>query len=186
MDLSRATCWTPPMFYCFQYIRQEYVAYLIVRSRTCPWPWPLATPPGRSYLALDPAEPPRAGQPHGLAPGRRRRAAHQRPPSPWQQRRPVRAPGGVPPGARRGVPHDLLRARLEAKAKAELTEASATVRVGQPVTGLGDTTVKLPGTSAISMGYRGRGGFPRQALPAAPALPGSRCLLRACRAARRP
>ena len=94
--------------------------------------------------------------------------------------------GGVPPGARRGVPHDLLRARLEAKAKAELTEASATVRVGQPVTGLGDTTVKLPGTSAISMGYRGRGGFPRQALPAAPALPGSRCLLRACRAARRP
>ena len=29
------------------------------------------------------------------------------------------------------------------------------MRVGQPVTGLGDTTVKLAGTSAISMGYRG-------------------------------
>jgi len=56
---------------------------------------------------------------------------------------------------RRGVAHDLLRARLEAKAEAELAEAGATVRVGQPVTGLGDTTVKLAGTSAISMGYRG-------------------------------
>jgi ATP-dependent helicase YprA (DUF1998 family) len=56
---------------------------------------------------------------------------------------------------RRGVAHELLRTRLEAKTEAELAEAGATVRVGQPVTGLGDTTVKLPGTSAISMGYRG-------------------------------
>jgi ATP-dependent helicase YprA (DUF1998 family) len=56
---------------------------------------------------------------------------------------------------RRGVAHELLRARLEAKAEAELAEAGATVRVGQPVTGLGDTTVKLPGTSPISMGFRG-------------------------------
>ena len=56
---------------------------------------------------------------------------------------------------RRGVAHPLLRTRLEPKTEAELTDAGATVRIGAPVTGLGDTLVKPAGTQAISMGHRG-------------------------------
>ena len=56
---------------------------------------------------------------------------------------------------RRGVAHPLLRIRLEPKTEAELTDAGATVRIGAPVTGLGDTLVKPAGTQAISMGHRG-------------------------------
>jgi hypothetical protein len=55
---------------------------------------------------------------------------------------------------RRAVAHDLLRARLDAKIEAELIEAGATVRIGAPIAGLGDTTVKIPGTQPISIGYR--------------------------------
>ncbi|NGM14212.1 DEAD/DEAH box helicase [Verrucosispora sioxanthis] len=55
---------------------------------------------------------------------------------------------------RRAVGHDLLRARLDAKTEADLIDAGATVRVGAPVAGLGETTVKIPGTQPISMGYR--------------------------------
>lgn len=55
---------------------------------------------------------------------------------------------------RRAVGHELLRARLDAKTEADLIDAGATVRVGAPVAGLGETTVKIPGTLPISMGYR--------------------------------
>ena len=55
---------------------------------------------------------------------------------------------------RRAVGHDLLRARLDAKTEADLVEAGATVRIGAPTAGLGETTVKIPGTQPISIGYR--------------------------------
>ena len=82
---------------------------------------------------------------------------------------------------RRGVAHDLLRARLEPKTESELAEAGATVRTGQPVTGLGDTTVRPQGASIISMGYRGAvAGMIRKTLPA---VTGTDPLERAIRAA---
>ena len=55
---------------------------------------------------------------------------------------------------RRAVGHDLLRARLDAKTESDLIEAGATVRIGAPTAGLGETTAKIPGTQPISIGYR--------------------------------
>ncbi|MFI7131328.1 DEAD/DEAH box helicase [Nonomuraea sp. NPDC050153] len=56
---------------------------------------------------------------------------------------------------RKGVAHELLRARLDAKVEMELTEAGATLNGGMTVTGIGDTGVKVAGASAISMGVKG-------------------------------
>jgi len=53
------------------------------------------------------------------------------------------------------VGHDLLKVRLDAKVQAELIEAGATIRGGRKVTGLGDTTVAVPGARPQSLGAKG-------------------------------
>jgi len=71
------------------------------------------------------------------------------------------------PAPRRGVGHGLLCARLEPKTEAGLADAGATVRTRQPVSGLGDTTVKPAGTSIISICFRGSvAAMIRKAFPA--------------------
>jgi hypothetical protein len=54
------------MFYHFVHIRQDYVADSMSTVGTRPDYDPLAIPPGRSYLTLDPAAPSAAGHIDGL------------------------------------------------------------------------------------------------------------------------
>ncbi|MEV6985422.1 helicase-related protein [Sphaerisporangium sp. NPDC051017] len=56
---------------------------------------------------------------------------------------------------RGAVGHELMRARLGAKVELELAAAGATLSGGQTVTGIGDTTIKVAGASALSMGAKG-------------------------------
>lgn len=55
---------------------------------------------------------------------------------------------------RRGVAHELLSARMDAKVEAELAEAGATLRIGKSVTGFGDTKVRASGATALSLSAR--------------------------------
>ena len=59
---------------------------------------------------------------------------------------------------RGGVSHELLRSRMDARTESDLIEAGATVRIGAPITGLGDTVIKVNGAQPISMGFRGAPG----------------------------
>lgn len=56
---------------------------------------------------------------------------------------------------RGGVGHELLRTKLDASDRLLLAEAGATVRMGQSVTGLGDSTMRTAGATILSLGSKG-------------------------------